>query len=290
MARVVCVHGIGQQVAGSEVMVEQWLHPLNSGLALAGGEILARGEVTAAFYGDLFRPPGQMLAAGEPWFDADDVEAGFEQELLEAWWVAAAATDQTVSVPDDRSLGRVPRSVQVMLEQLADSRFFAGIALRSVVGNLKQVRRYLTEPRLREQVRDRVRAQITPETRVVVGHSLGSVVAYETLCSMPGHPVRALVTLGSPLGIPNLVFDRLDPAPEGGIGVWPGSDGLMWSNIADAGDVVALVKRLAPLFGDTVTKRVRDGLVHNDVHAHSVAPYLTDKLTGEVVAEGLYGG
>ena len=48
---------------------------------------------------------------------------------------------------------------------------------------------------------------------MLVGHSLGSVVAYEALCANPEWPVRMLVTLGSPLGIPNLIFDRLEPAP-----------------------------------------------------------------------------
>ncbi|WP_082393215.1 hypothetical protein [Nocardia arizonensis] len=290
MARVVCVHGIGQQVSGCEVMLSEWMPALNSGLVLAGGPKLTETEVAAAFYGDLFRPPGQPLSGPEPWYDADDVDEGLEQELLTAWWRDVAATDPAVQVPDEGSLGRAPLSVQRMLEQLADSRFFAGIALRSMVGNLKQVRRVLTEPALRQQIRERVRAQISDDTRVVVAHSLGSVVAYETFCATPGHPVRALITLGSPLGIPNLIFHRLDPAPVAGRGAWPGGQDLVWRNFADAGDVVALVKQLNPLFGDTFSRRVWDTLVHNGSHAHSAAPYLTEKLVGEAIAERLHGG
>ncbi|UGT61808.1 hypothetical protein [Nocardia asteroides] len=289
MARVVCVHGIGQQVSGSEVLLEGWRPALNSGLVLAGADKLGEGEVAAGFHGDLFRPPGQPLSGPEPWYDADDVEPGLEQDLLAAWWHAAAATDPAVQIPDDQSLGRVPMSVQRRLEALADSRFFAGIALRSMVGSLKQVRRYLTEPPLRDRIRARVRDQITGDTRVVVAHSLGSVVAYETLCAMPGHPVRALITLGSPLGIANLIFHRLDPSPTGGVGAWPGRDGLVWSNFADAGDVVALVKQLDPLFGATFSHRVWDTPVHNGSHAHSAVPYLTEKRVGEAIAAGLRG-
>ena len=48
-------------------------------------------------------------------------------------------------------------------------------------------------------------------TEVIVAHSLGSVVAYEALCAHPEWPVRNLVTLGSPLGIRNLIFDQLVP-------------------------------------------------------------------------------
>ncbi|MEU1209421.1 hypothetical protein [Nocardia sp. NPDC005825] len=286
MARVVCVHGIGQQVSGSEVMLNAWLPALNSGLALVGTDRLADTDVSTGFYGDLFRPPGQMLSGPEPWYDADDVESGFEQDLLTSWWEAVAATDPAVEVPDDQSLSRTPVSVQRMLETLADSRFFAGIALRAAVGDLKQVRRYLTEPDLREQIRGRVHAQITDDTRVVVAHSLGSVVAYETLCATPGHSVRALITIGSPLGIPNLIFDRLDPAPVEGVGVWPGGEELVWTNIADAGDVVALVKQLAPLFGGG-SRQVGDAVVDNGAQAHSAVPYLTEKLTGQAIADGL---
>jgi pimeloyl-ACP methyl ester carboxylesterase len=131
-----------------------------------------------------------------------------------------------------------------------------------------------------------VTALIGPDTRVVVAHSLGSVVAYEALCTVPGHLVRALVTLGSPLGIGNLVFDRLDPAPVDGRGEWPGSEGLVWTNVADGGDVVALEKDLRGRFGD----RVCNALVHNGAHAHDATSYLTDKLTGVAIAGGLNAG
>ena len=96
-----------------------------------------------------------------------------------------------------------------------------------------------------------------------------------------------LVTLGSPLGIPNLMLHRLEPPPLGlgGAlrGVWPGGEELAWTNIADDGDVVALVKDLRPAFGD----RVRSARVHNGSHAHDAAAYLTDGLCGQAIAAGL---
>ncbi|MET7736531.1 hypothetical protein ABZT02_35015 [Streptomyces sp. NPDC005402] len=73
----------------------------------------------------------------------------------------------------------------------------------------KQVRDCLTDPSLRAQALARVTDQIHTDTRVVVAHSLDSVVAYEALCARPGHQVRALVTIGSPLGIPNVNLHRL---------------------------------------------------------------------------------
>jgi pimeloyl-ACP methyl ester carboxylesterase len=129
----------------------------------------------------------------------------------------------------------------------------AGLAESALVFDLKQVRRYLTDSALREAARDRVRALIGPDTTVVVAHSLGTVVAYEALCSLPGHPVRELVTLGSPLGIRNLIFDGLLPPPTAGLASWPDTPATRWTNIADARDVVALVEDLRPRFGPDVS-------------------------------------
>lgn len=148
----------------------------------------------------------------------------------------------------------------------------------------------MTDPQVRQAALDRVAAGIGEDTRVVVGHSLGSVVAYEALCAHPEWPVRALVTLGSPLGIRNLIFDRLVPAPTaegpgGARGAWPGV-ARSWVNVADAGDVVALVKDLRPLFGG----QVACFLVHNGAHAHDVRPYLTAAETGAGIAAGLAAG
>jgi hypothetical protein len=53
-------------------------------------------------------------------------------------------------------------------------------------------------------------------------------------------------------------------------------------NVADRGDLVALVKRLAPLFDD----RVDDRLVPNGAKAHDVRPYLTAFETGAPIAAG----
>ncbi|WP_176740994.1 hypothetical protein [Streptomyces agglomeratus] len=288
MARVVGVHGIGKQLLGEDSLLKEWRPALTDGLRRAGSAgVLAEADVAMAFYGDLFRPAGEFLAVGDPPYSAADVEEGFERELLLAWWQAAAESDPAVVPPDADTLVATPRSVQAALRALSGSRFFAGVALRAMVFDLKQVHRYLTDQDLRARARDRVLDAIGQDTRVVVAHSLGSVVAYEALCARPGHQVRALVTFGSPLGIPNLILHRLEPAPLGMggpvRGVWPGGDDLVWTNLADDGDVVALVKDLRPAFGD----HLRSVRVHNGSHAHDATAYLTDAMFGKALAGGL---
>lgn len=91
----------------------------------------------------------------------------------------------------------------------------------------------------RTGARDRVAAAIRRNRpRVLLAHSLGSVVAYETLFAHPDLSVEVLVTLGSPLGIPGVVFDRLEPRPDGR-GARP-ANVRTWINISDRADPVAI--------------------------------------------------
>lgn len=281
MAAVVAVHGVGKQTLGEDSLLKDWYPALCDGMRRAGGAAPTREAVAMGFYGDLFRPSGSTLAIGDPRYTAEDVQEGLEEDLLLSWWQAAAAVDERVVDPEANTLTRTPRSVQAALRALGSCGFFADLALRALVFDLKQVSHYLTDEALRQAAIDRVTARIEPDTRVVVGHSLGSVVAYQALCALPGHRVRALVTLGSPLGVP-MVYRRMRPEPGG----WPGDGELVWTNVVDHGDVVALEKDLRPRYGP----RVRLAVVANGSHAHDACPYLTARPTGAAVLEGLNDG
>ncbi|MCQ4041515.1 GPI inositol-deacylase [Streptantibioticus rubrisoli] len=280
MSRIVLVHGIAQQVKGAESLLTDWFPALSDGLALAGGQV-DRDDVAMAFYGDLFRPAGHRGLA-VPELDASDVEDGIERELLLLWWESAARQETAVTGPEAAVRLRAPNVVQRALDALSHSSFFAGLSERLMISSARQVRRYFTEPETRARVKERLVREVTYETRVIVAHSLGSVVAYEALCAHPEWPDLTLVTLGSPLGVSNVVFDRLTPAPANGRARWP-VPVKRWTNVADQGDAVALVKALAPAFGERVT----DLLVHNGAKAHDVRPYLTAVETGRAVTAGL---
>lgn len=283
MTRVVLLHGIAQQHKGPQTLLADWYPALADGVTLVGAALEQR-DVAMAFYGDLFRPGGHR-GLGEPELDASDVEDGLERDLLLAWWEAAAWAENQVPGPDAAARGRTPYLVQRALNALSHSAFFVGLTDRLLISDARQVRRYFTEPDLREAVQARFLAALTERTEVVVAHSLGSVVAYEALCARPESADLTLVTLGSPLGVRGLVLDRLIPAPCNGRGRWP-APVKHWSNIADRGDAVALAKALAPVFGDRVT----DLLVHNGAKAHDVRPYLTALETGQAIAAALRGG
>ena len=192
-------------------------------------------------------------------------------------------SDRVESPDAATKLGRTPRSVQRALNALSQLKFFAGIAERALIFDLKQVYLYLHDKPIRQDVRARVKAVVyVQQTRVLIGHSLGSVVAYECLCAHPEWSINTLVTLGSPLGIRNLIFDLLEPTPCNSVGAWPGSV-RSWVNIADEGDIVALVKDLCPGFGP----RVENRRIHNGAKAHDLLPYPTARETGDAIAAGL---
>ena len=278
MPRIVAVHGIAQEYKGSHTLADGWLPALRDGLDRAGASLTDDGDFVCAFYGDLFRPAGK---AGAAVHTAQAVTEDWETEMLALWWAEAAATDR-VARPGETGKARTPRFVQAALAALSSSKFFAGLGERALIGALKQVRGYLSDEAVRRAARARVEAEVQEDTRVVIGHSLGSVVAYEVLCAHPEWRLDTFVTLGSPLAIANLIFHRLDPAPDGELGVWPGTV-ERWVNVADGGDVVALEKQLARRFGP----KVEDHLIHNGATAHDVTRYLTAGETGTAIARGL---
>jgi hypothetical protein len=283
MAKIVCIHGIAQQLEGSELLASKWGPALQSGMSNAGvrpEDIPPLSDITVAFYGNLFRGRKKSMGGDAP-LELSDIDEGLESDLLMTW--ADAAAPPSDSGAPSKS-GRAPRAVQAAAVRLLRVPFFDQLADRFLVGALKQVKWYLTEPETREAARERLSSLITPDTRVVIAHSLGSVVAYEVLCRSTAPIAPALITLGSPLGLPNLVFDRLDPAPTDGRGAWPGS-AKSWTNIYADNDIVASVKRLAPLF----TGSIVDVRVDNEASAHDVTPYLTAEQTGKAVLGALSG-
>jgi hypothetical protein len=282
MPRVLGVHGIAQQYRSGPELTRGWFDALRGGLEVAGfratADGLAESDVRVAFFGDLFRPKA-ALAGGEPPYTPADVKPGPERDLLERWYEAAVEQEPSLGPPEG-ALGPGRVAAQAMLQRLLRSRTFAGVAQRGFIGNLKQVTAFLDKPDAKERALQRVADEVTPDTRVVIGHSLGSVVVYEYLARYSPPQVELLVTLGSPLGIPNLVFDQLTPAPVGGVGAWPGQV-AGWVNVADADDVVALRKQLAPLFpAQGGGAGVEDHLVDNGDEPHAISRYLNAEPTG----------
>jgi hypothetical protein len=279
MARIVCIHGIAQELKGPETLLREWGSALRDGMQIAGVARPARpsdADIEVAFFGDLFRNASKGLF--EPRYQLQDIDPGFEEDLLRSW--ATDAIDPTKA--EVTKAGWAPHSLQWLFMALLELPYFHQVADFLLIGALKQLRSYFSDSEVRMQARSRLASLILPDTELVIAHSLGSVVAYEVLClsELPAKP--ALITLGSPLGLRNLVFDRLDPLPVGDQGWWP-RNAATWTNIADGHDIVASEKYLCTRFG----ARVKDILINNGSLAHDIAPYFTSAHTGKAVFEAL---
>ena len=140
-----------------------------------------------------------------------------------------------------------------------------------------QVGHYFGDDQVRADVRARVADAVQPDTRVVVAHSLGSIVAYDCLRAHPEWPVETFVTIGSPLGNRQLVLARLETDPG-----WPG--GLRrWVNVTAPSDQVCAGSHLAGIYDP----RVEDVVVDNGHRGHDPEPYLCARTTGQVLRDAL---
>lgn len=286
MTEIVLVHGIGQQFRGSNSLQAAWLPALHDGFAAAARARLAvtngamtptLTSVSMAYYGDLFRQPGSKGILQPSPKDFDHPE---EIDLLLMLWQAARDVDSAVTDPADSSKARTPLAAQRALLALSNCSVLGRAADKFVMRFVKQVGAYFQDPVLREAAMARVAERITDSTKLVIGHSLGSVVAYEHLTSRQGPPLH-LISLGSPLGIPRSIVPKLATQPIQGQSLPPGI--ATWTNICDARDIVALQKNLSPTFGSAI----RDLLCDNGRDAHSACNYLTAEVTGEAVHQAV---
>jgi len=280
---LVGVHGIAQQQVGRHQLQGPWARALADGVERWTGRGVQVPALDIAFYGDLFLAAASGPAHKGTGRDAEAAWADLPDEDIDA--VAAAAgevlceQELATSAQDGprKGFGRVPSPLLAMVAAL-DRRFgpHAGVLL---VGELGQVRRYLRDPELKAAVDARVAGAVAGECRVLIGHSLGSVVAFEFLRQHPDPQVGLLLTLGSPLGFRAIRHWMPDPGF--------GADGVLpkvgaWVNLRDLHDPVAAAGGLA-----TWWPGVQDRVVDNEKAAHSAERYLSKRQTGEAVVSVL---
>ncbi|ACU75754.1 hypothetical protein Caci_6920 [Catenulispora acidiphila DSM 44928] len=161
---------------------------------------------------------------------------------------------------------------------------FGGRRVNRTRDFLTHVSAYLADQRVREKVQQRIADRVGPDTRVLIGHSLGSVAAYETLCRASAQGVQTLISLGSPLGFHRSVL-RTRTAPNAA-GRYPWPVGLRrWVNVYDWKDPFAAKVRLRPLFGDG--RQVEDCRVWNWAWPHAATAYLMARPTAQAVTDAL---
>jgi pimeloyl-ACP methyl ester carboxylesterase len=263
MPRIVVVNGVGGNSCGT------WRAGLRAGLARAGFGEHAADDTSCVSYRDVFWPAEAV---------ADQLVAADERAHEDLACLSAGHR------PAGERRGGLPWPVRQALRtigghsRLCSDLLVFGIARHFVSTDLRLVRRYFAEPDSRAAALDRLAGRITPDTRILIGHSFGSVIAYEALCSHPEWPVRMLITLGSPLGIRALISSRLNHSPVRPSSRWPGSIGR-WVNVSDPRDIISVTPALNPYFGPGV----EDHQVDNGARPHALIRYLATEATGRAI-------
>lgn len=248
--RIVAVHGVGNsfgpEVSGTRLeelrtlKARAWTRQLTSGLDVTPD----RFDLDFAYYADKLVTGPVAQGAG----DADLLDDPLAREMVTAW-------ARELGVPDEVSQGHATVPLRGLSSWVARRFDLAEGPLRVFIRLLfREVATYLRNQDAPERVaaRDEVATRIARhKPRIVIAHSLGSVVAYEALHARPELQPELFLTLGSPLALPRAVFERLIPSPQGVGSARRGTrppGGTRWINIADPGDPVAIPPQLGRFF------------------------------------------
>lgn len=273
--QIVGVHGVWNRQAGkafaeaTRTLSGFWTSALRSTLGP-----VANIEITVAYYAELL---AREVAQG-PEDPAHLSHA--EQQILLNWASALGA-------PPEVAQGRLTQPARAAADWIARHFRLDGEMVRMLVsGFCREVHAYLHEPERRAAVRQTVADTMTEHRpKIVIGHSLGSVVAYETLWANPDVQVDLFITLGSPLAMTGVIFPHLYPATVDGKGARPPGV-ARWINIADPGDILAVPRGLAGYFSGIDADLTAPIGVFK---AHKVIGYLASPPVAAAVATVLGG-
>lgn len=275
---LVLVHGRAQQRKDPEALRRSWIDALRIGLGAERSKILDNIEIVLPFYGDsldrfLIQLEGSMPADIIVRGDGSDIDERYRKFHADVVSETAAILGITQAQVDlflsDEVRQRGPLNWSWVQSLLRAVDMIPGVSAHVIERCTRDVYAYLSITRVRNDINTVVERAIPAGRTVILGHSLGSVVAYDVLRgSRRRYDVPLFMTVGSPLGVGPI---RRTLAP---LLFPPGVKD--WYNAFDPRDVVAL----HPL--DTVTFAVQPpiknyGSVRNCTeNAHGIDGYLSD--------------
>ncbi|WP_217247116.1 hypothetical protein [Streptomyces sp. AC602_WCS936] len=285
MTAFVAVHGVGHYrsaLSPADVVTARsavWAKDLAIGLGTAAEHV----PVTYAYYAHHLHL-GRPVAQGAEDFDQLEREHPHVVEDITHW---AELLDDSLSLrlpPPATAQGRLAVPLRQLASTISERLSLDGRLTRAFIATFfRDVARYLGGPddAARVAAREEVAGVISSTgARVVIAHSLGSVVAYEALHAHPELEIDLLLTLGSPLALRHGVFDRLSPAPLAGAGERP--PGVhRWINLSDHGDIVAVprpFKRRFPMVDLDLSASIAP------FDFHRVTPYLRSSVVAAALA------
>jgi pimeloyl-ACP methyl ester carboxylesterase len=147
-----------------------------------------------------------------------------------------------------------------------------------------QAHNYVNDPLIRAHVLHRI-LKTLPESGpiVIIGHSLGSVIAADLLRRLPiGLHVAGLITIGSPLANGSFNVDKLRETLKE-----PPTNLAWWVNFWNAADPVAAQRGVSSILPWMIDYRIETSQILH--HAHAAVEYLGDQTVGTAIGFALFG-
>jgi hypothetical protein len=288
MPHITFVHGIGNKPPAGPLLTI-WVEAL----ARSGGIDIGSEGITATmvYWADVLYPqplanlaPEESLVAAEAeLLEFSGVQVPLARSTEEAQFIAmlaakvggALAADE-LRPPDSEGLTEIPLPWEIKKRLLEAFLRDAHHYLFDVDHSPRPGVRYHVRQEIRRRFVEAVSAAPSDGNHLIVGHSLGSVIAYDCLKNVEDcRAVDAFVTIGSPLGLSE-VQDRLGPGYSPSEGFPTQKLGGDWANLADHFDpICGLDPKIAADYRRGGAAVVTDKIVRNQGWwRHAVVQYL----------------
>jgi pimeloyl-ACP methyl ester carboxylesterase len=286
--RILFVHGRDQQGIDPAVLRAQWLAALRRGANSLGRQLPDQLDVSFPYYADVLDrythgipTTAEVQTRGDD--QSDEGFLAFEASVAEQMRQGAGISENSVDEiygPNPQPRGPENwRWVQAIVRAIDQHGF--GMSSDTIEIFMRDVYLYTNHAGVRNQVDHIVSAMLTEEPTIVVGHSLGSVVAYNVLRTDTRRlQVPVLVTIGCPLAI-RAIRDQLVPLsfPKPPVGVW--------SNAFDPRDIVALNPLDAANFPVSPAVTNYNQVKNHTDNRHGIDGYLDDPTVARWILDAL---
>jgi hypothetical protein len=287
--RLLLVHGIAQGGKNPADLEKAWIDTLRAGYKSANLPFPDPLAVDFPYYGDALDArvaksklplPQQIIPKGG---EAPSPYEDFLRNSLEEMKESANISDAEVAA----EAGPIPAAEKGIqnwrltqaLARVIDKRL-PGFTSGTIERYLRDVYLYVTNRSVAREINAIVESKLTDEPTVVIGHSLGTVVAYRVLLEQGSKvKLRRYITVGSPLGIRTISSNL-------GVLKYPPAD-LNWYNAYDDGDVVALNPLKDPWFKTDPAITNYNRVRNTTDNQHGIIGYLNDVTVARCVAEAL---
>ncbi len=235
MKKIIGVHGLANKPQKA-VLQEWWLAAINEGMKSMGyAEQVPPENFEMLYWADMMyvKPQSESESEGSRFHLQQTYEKArtkpreYKEGILD--WVRETVSDKIDDVLDN--IG--------MLDKIANA--LLGMKLKDLAVYWDPIRAFHGNETAKEVLCDslkKVLEERQDHQTMLIAHSMGSIIAFDTLVDNPALRVDTFITIGSPLGLPRVKRRASKRTGRTWPAVPPNVD--KWINFADRRDPVAL--------------------------------------------------